>query len=54
MNQNAPTDVNPIINSLDYAVNIFLCSSRLGSSIAVFALEWSHAVLDDPTSLFVE
>jgi hypothetical protein len=39
---------------LDYPVNIFLCASRRGTSIAIYALEGSHAVLLASKSVLVE
>jgi len=51
---NAIPDVNPNRNSLAYAVNVFLCASRRGTSIAMYALEWSHAVLAIPSTVLVQ
>jgi hypothetical protein len=41
-------------NSLDYPVNVFLCAYRHGTSIVIYALEWSQAVLAAPRWEIVE
>ena len=48
------TDVNPTRNTLEYSVNVFLCASRRGTSVAIYALECSHAVLAVPRSVLVQ
>ena len=41
-------------NGLDYPVNVFLCASRGGTSIAICVLEWSHVVFAVPRCVVVE
>ena len=48
------TDVNPTRNTLEYSVNVFLCASRRGTSVAIYALEWGHTVLAVPRSVLVQ